>query len=100
MTSQISNRRRTGRALSVTLAIALAAGAGGAMAKGRHAPAEAASVEAKAKTISDGTSGLTRLDGLLPVYVDKSGGRILLSLPAPDAEGLTRRWRSAPTGDA
>ena len=31
-------------------------------------------------------------DGLLPVHVDRSGGRILLSLPAPDAEGVSGRF--------
>ena len=61
------------------------------MAKGRHAPAEAAA-DAKAKSASDPTSGLTRMEGLLPVYVDKAGGRILLSLPSPDADGLSGRF--------
>ncbi|MBV9883969.1 MAG: zinc-dependent metalloprotease [Sphingomonadaceae bacterium] len=31
-------------------------------------------------------------DGLLPVYVDRRGGRILLSLPAPDADGVAGRF--------
>ena len=31
-------------------------------------------------------------EGLLPVHVDRDGGRILLSLPAPDAEGLSGRF--------
>ncbi|HEV2818772.1 MAG TPA: zinc-dependent metalloprotease [Allosphingosinicella sp.] len=31
-------------------------------------------------------------DGLLPVHVDARGGRILLSLPAPDAEGVSGRF--------
>ncbi len=30
--------------------------------------------------------------GLLPVHVDKKAGRILLSLPAPDREGLSGRY--------
>ena len=30
--------------------------------------------------------------GLLPVHVDARGGRILLSLPAPDAEGISGRF--------
>ena len=30
--------------------------------------------------------------GLLPVHVDRKGGRILLSLPAPDAQGLSGRF--------
>jgi hypothetical protein len=31
-------------------------------------------------------------DGLLPVYVDRNAGRVLLSLPAPDAEGISGRF--------
>src|SRR3954469_10590953 len=31
-------------------------------------------------------------DGLLPVHVDRRGGRILLSLPAPDGEGISGRF--------
>src|SRR4029077_3275994 len=31
-------------------------------------------------------------DGLVPVHVDRRGGRILLSLPAPDAEGISGRF--------
>ncbi|WP_114951958.1 zinc-dependent metalloprotease [Sphingosinicella terrae] len=31
-------------------------------------------------------------DGLVPVHVDRNGGRILLSLPAPDGEGLSGRF--------
>jgi len=38
------------------------------------------------------TAGAVRQDGLLPVYVDKSRGRILLSLPAPDAQGISGRF--------
>src|SRR4051812_28574046 len=33
-----------------------------------------------------------RQDGLLPVHVDSRGGRILLSLPAPDAAGISGRF--------
>ena len=38
------------------------------------------------------TAGAVRQDGLLPVYVDKARGRILLSLPAPDAQGISGRF--------
>ena len=38
------------------------------------------------------TAGAVRQDGLLPVYVDKAKGRILLSLPAPDAQGVSGRF--------
>jgi hypothetical protein len=37
-------------------------------------------------------SGTTAQEGLLPVHVDARGGRILLSLPAPDAEGISGRF--------
>ena len=33
-----------------------------------------------------------RQDGLLPVHVDRDGGRNILSLPAPDAEGISGRF--------
>ncbi|SOB86374.1 protein of unknown function [Sphingomonas guangdongensis] len=35
--------------------------------------------------------GTERLDGLLPVHVDRWGGRILLSLPAPASDGVAVR---------
>jgi hypothetical protein len=35
---------------------------------------------------------LPELQGLLPVRVDKSGGRVFLSLPAPDSEGISGRF--------
>jgi hypothetical protein len=37
-------------------------------------------------------AGTTLQDGLLPVHVDARGGRILLTLPAPDAEGISGRF--------
>lgn len=36
--------------------------------------------------------GTVAQSGLLPVHVDARGGRILLSLPPPDAEGLSGRF--------
>jgi hypothetical protein len=36
--------------------------------------------------------GTEALDGLLPVHVDRKSGRIMLSLPAPDAEGISGRF--------
>ena len=33
-----------------------------------------------------------RQDGLLPVHVDRDGGRIILSLPTPDADGMVGRF--------
>jgi len=38
------------------------------------------------------TAGLQRLDGLAPVYVDKSGARVLLLLPPPAADGVAGRY--------
>ncbi|MCD2324272.1 zinc-dependent metalloprotease [Sphingomonas sp. IC-56] len=35
--------------------------------------------------------GTERLDGLLPTHVDRQGGRILLSLPAPGRDGVAAR---------
>jgi hypothetical protein len=51
-------------------------------------PAFAASADKPAAS----TAGAVRQDGLLPVYVDKARGRILLSLPAPDAQGVSGRF--------
>src|SRR3954465_3511604 len=36
--------------------------------------------------------GTEAQDGLLPVHVDRNGGRVLLSLPAPDEEGISGRF--------
>ena len=41
---------------------------------------------------AEATAGLTRQDGLLPVYVDKDKGRILVALPPADAEGVSGRF--------
>lgn len=40
---------------------------------------------------STGLAGTTKLDGLLPVHVDRKGGRIILSLPAPGADNVSTR---------
>jgi hypothetical protein len=40
---------------------------------------------------SDPLAGTERLDGLLPMYVDRRGGRILLSLPAAGRDGVAAR---------
>ncbi len=37
-------------------------------------------------------AGTTRQDGLLPVHIDKAKGRILLSLPKADADGVSGRF--------
>jgi hypothetical protein len=38
------------------------------------------------------TSGIARQEGLLPVYVDKAKGRVLVSLPPPAANGVMGRY--------
>ena len=40
----------------------------------------------------DAVAGLTRQDGLLPTYIDKDKGRILVALPPADADGVTGRF--------
>jgi hypothetical protein len=57
------------------------------------APKSAAPVAAAPKSkFAEATAGLDRREGLLPVYVDKAQGRILVALPAPDAEGVAGRF--------
>lgn len=48
--------------------------------------------EKPAEKSADVTAGLTRQDGLLPVYVDRDKGRILVALPPPDVEGVSGRF--------
>jgi len=40
----------------------------------------------------EAVAGLARQEGLIPVYLDRSKGRILLALPAPDAQGVSGRY--------
>lgn len=72
--------------LLAAVSLCLASGAA------RSAPASPPSASVPSKSWADATAGLRRLDGLLPVFVDRSGGRVLLALPAPDAEGLSGRF--------
>jgi hypothetical protein len=44
------------------------------------------------KPYADSIGSLERHDGLLPVFVDKARGRVLLQLPAPDADGISGRF--------
>ena len=60
------------------------------LSAGVSAPALAAD----AATVLAGTS---QQGGLLPVHVDQKGGRILLSLPRPDREGLLGRYLYVPS---
>jgi hypothetical protein len=47
---------------------------------------------AKAPETPDVTAGLTRQDGLLPVYADAAKGRILVALPPPGPDGVAGRY--------
>ena len=47
---------------------------------------------AQAQRPADAVAGLVRQDGLLPTYVDKDKGRILVALPAPDKDGVSGRF--------
>lgn len=40
----------------------------------------------------DALAGLTRQEGLVPIYVDAAKGRILAALPAPGADGVAGRY--------
>ncbi len=64
--------------LGCAAALALAT-AGPGMARDKAAPADA-------------MAGLTRQDGLVPVYVDAAKGRVLVALPAPDKDGVAGRY--------
>ena len=58
------------------------------------APSAAAAERDRTATTSqkgDPLSGTERLNGLLPVHVDRRGGRILLSLPAAGRDGVAAR---------
>ena len=41
---------------------------------------------------ADPYAGTTAADGLLPVHVDRNGGRILVTLPPPGADGVAGRF--------
>jgi len=56
------------------------------------AAATCAAADDAVQSYDDATAGLARQDGLLPVFVDKARGRILLQLPAPDADGISGRF--------
>lgn len=48
--------------------------------------------QAAAKPLGEVTAGMTRAEGLIPVYADAARGRVLLLLPAPDAQGISGRY--------
>jgi Met-zincin/Domain of unknown function (DUF5117) len=51
-----------------------------------------AAMAAKPAPTPSATAGLTLKAGLVPVYVDAAKGRILVSLPAPDRDGVAGRY--------
>ena len=68
------------------------AGMGLVLAMAPSGVAVAAKAEPAPSAVADPVAGLTRQDGLVPVYVDAAKGRILLALPAPDARGVAGRY--------
>jgi hypothetical protein len=59
------------------------------------APAFAEKAKASKKggdSFADATAGLERRDGLVPVFVDKKDGKILILLPKPGADGIAGRY--------
>ncbi len=70
--------KRTATAIALVLALS-----------GAAAPAFAA--DPAPKTFAEVTAGLTRQEGLLPVFVDQDGGKVLVQLPAPGADGVLTR---------
>ncbi len=55
-------------------------------------PAMARDDKASADKAPEAIAGLTRQDGLAPVYVDRDKGRILLALPPADTGGVSGRY--------
>ena len=74
-----ANRGRSGWWLVLALAFALAANAGATTAA-----TDTDAVKVFARTVA--------MDGLLPVHVDRSRGRILITLPAPGGDGVCARY--------
>jgi uncharacterized protein DUF4953/uncharacterized protein DUF5117 len=77
-------------ALGAAVAAALLLTAAPALAWADKAPEKPA--EKPADKAPDATAGLARQEGLLPVYVDKDKGRILIALPKADADGISGRF--------
>lgn len=69
--------------LAATLAITTVAAAHAATAKPPKTPPQTATTVFQHSVA---------MDGLLPVHVDKSGGRILITLPAAGADGVSARF--------
>ena len=75
-----------------TLVLVLAWPLGNAAAAAESAPPQKQLTDTAAEVFK----GTTALTGLLPVHVDDRGGRILLTLPLPDAEGISARFLYTP----
>lgn len=48
--------------------------------------------QAAPRPMGEVTAGLPRTEGLIPIYADAERGRVLMLLPAPDAEGVSGRY--------
>jgi hypothetical protein len=72
--------------MSVALALGLAA------FQGVHAADMITDPKPAVKTIADVTAKLKRQDGLVPLYLDAEGGRVLMQLPAADGDGVLGRY--------
>lgn len=44
------------------------------------------------RPIAKAVEGLARQDGLIPVFVDRKAGKVMLRLPPPDADGVQGRY--------
>ena len=66
--------------------------AAGALALLLASTAVSAAAQTSSPKPADPLAGTTPLPGLLPVAVDTNGGRVLVTLPAPDADGVSGRF--------
>ena len=76
---------------AAAVAILLAAGPASAF-EDKAPPEKAGQDKGSAAKPADATAGLARQDGLLPTWVDKDKGRILVALPPADAGGASGRF--------
>jgi hypothetical protein len=80
-------RSRLSSALSIAgLALSLSA------AQGAHAADTGKDSAPAVKSIAEITAKLKRQDGLVPLYLDVEGGRVLMQLPPPGADGVLGRY--------
>ncbi len=81
-------RPRLAHRLSIAAALALGLSA----APGAHAAEGAKDQIPAVKSIAEVTAKLKRQDGLVPLYLDPEGGRVLMQLPAAGADGVLGRY--------